>query len=246
MCVLLGFPTLNSTVPMLLALQRGGADVIELGMPFSDPMADGPTIQKSSFDALANGVKLHHCFEYVAAAREQGLTVPVILMGYCNPFASFGDDKLTETAAKSGIDGFIVVDLPPDDAESFSNACAKHDLCFVPLIAPTSTDKRLALLGKLAKGYVYLVSLTGVTGSRTELSAGLPDLIQKAKSYFSIPICIGFGLSTPEHVAQVFKAGADGAVVGSGIINEIRAHVTETPKQQENALEMYVKKMAGV
>jgi len=128
-----GFPTMASTVPLMLALQKGGADVIELGMPFSDPMADGPTIQKSSFDALSNGVKMDDCFRYVKEAREQGLTAPIVLMGYTNPFVSYGEKKLAEKAREVGIEGFIVVDMPPDDAGLFSSSLtAKVVFCRSP------------------------------------------------------------------------------------------------------------------
>ena len=231
---------------LLLALQTGGADIIELGMPFSDPLADGPTIQKSSFDALQNGVKMRHCFEFVEQARAKGLTVPVVLMGYYNPFQSFGEEKLAQRCAEVGIDGFIVVDLPPDDAETFAGACNKHNLSLVPLIAPTSTDDRLALLAKLASGYVYLVSLTGVTGARTDLPENLPKLIERAKKVFTVPLAVGFGLSTPEHVKRVYEAGGDGAVVGSAIINEIRAHPKADAAAQVKGLEEYVKRMTAL
>jgi len=240
-----GFPALDSTVPLLLALQRGGADVIELGMPFSDPMADGPTIQKSSYDALVNGVKLDHCFDYVAAARAQGLTVPVVLMCYTNPFLSYGEDKLAARAKLVGVEGFIVVDMPPDDAGAFATCLEARGLAFIPLVAPTSADARMAALAKLAKGYVYCVSLTGVTGSRSELPADLPVFLKRVRASFGtdFPIVVGFGLSTPAHVAHVHAMGADGAVVGSKVIEELRRHATLP--EQEKGLEAYTRHMRG-
>jgi len=239
-----GFPQLDSTVDLLLALQRGGADIIELGMPFSDPLADGPTIQKSSFDALRNGVKMEDCFRYVMEAREKGLTTPIIIMGYYNPFMNYGEKKLVDDAVKYTVEGFIVVDLPPDETPTFSELCRSRNLCFVPLVAPTSTDKRLKNLGASTTGYVYCVSLTGVTGSRAELSKDLPAFVERVKKAFHVPLVIGFGLSTPEHVQQVFRLGADGAVVGSSIINEIRKAETDHKAQMEG-LEAYVKHMTG-
>jgi len=240
-----GFPKLDSTVDLLLALEKGGADIIELGMPFSDPLADGPTIQKSSFEALANGVKLEDCFRYVREAREKGLVAPVILMGYYNPFMNFGDEKLIDEAVRSTVEGFIIVDFPPDEAPSFGELCRSKKICFVPLVAPTSTDRRMKMLGEQTTGYVYGVSLTGVTGSRTELPPDLPKFLARIKKSFAVPVVIGFGLSTPEHVKQVYDLGAEGAVVGSSVIQEIRKFEGDH-KAQVEALEAYVKKMMSL
>lgn len=240
-----GFPLLDSTVPLLLALQRGGADIIELGMPFSDPMADGPTIQKSSFDALANGVKMSDCFRYVREAREQGLVTPVIIMGYYNPFMSFGEVKLVDEAVRSTVEGFIIVDLPPDD-DVFCKLCADRKLCFVPLVAPTSTDKRLKQLGESTTGYVYAVSITGVTGARADLPEELPAFMQRVQRFFkSTPVVIGFGVSTPEHVQQITSLKVQGAVVGSAIIQQIRAH-PDDPKAQQDAVVAYVRRLRDI
>jgi tryptophan synthase len=238
-----GFPTLKSTVPLLLALQRGGADIIELGMPFSDPLADGPTIQKSSFDALENGIKLFHIFEYVREAREEGLTTPIIIMGYYNPFQSYGLQRLVEEAESSTVEGFIIVDLPPDETPEFSSLCASKNLCFVPLVAPTSTNKRLEMLGKSTTGYVYAVSITGVTGARTELADDLPIFVSRVQKYFKdIPIVIGFGVSTRKHVQDIEKLGVSGAVVGSAVINDIREHPNNM-EEQVKSLELFVQNL---
>lgn len=240
-----GFPTLESTVPLLLALEKGGADIIELGMPFSDPLADGPTIQKSSFEALSNGVTLPDCFRYVTEARKLGLTAPIIIMGYYNPFMNFGETKLVDTAVASTVEGFIVVDLPPDETGNFSELCRSRNLCFVPLVAPTSTEKRLKMLGESTTGYVYAVSVAGVTGSRSELPKELPAFIERVKSAFNdTPVVVGFGLSSPEHVKQIKTMGAEGAVVGSAIISEIRKHESDL-KAQEKALIDYVSYMTS-
>lgn len=238
-----GFPKLDSTVDLLLALQEAGADIIELGMPFSDPLADGPVVQKSSHEALLNGVKTAHCFKFVETARERGLVVPVVLMGYVNPFMSYGERRLAESAKRVGVEGFIVVDVPPDDAKLFTDAFDELGLCFIPLVAPTTTEERMKLLAKLTKGYVYAVSLTGVTGKRTELSAALPEFLARVKSHFGeVPVAVGFGLSSPEHVRKVYELGARGAIVGSAVIEKIRS-AGEDKEAQKKALIEYVKFM---
>lgn len=216
-----GYPTKSDTVPLLLAMQAGGADVIELGMPFSDPLADGPTIQRASFVALQSGVTMDDVFGFVVEARGLGLTVPVVLMGYYNPFLAYGEAKVVQAAADAGISGFIVVDLPSDEAKKFCEACSKHSVSFIPLIAPTSTDKRMEQLAAVASGYLYCVSVTGVTGSRSELSSDLGPYMERVKKFFpSVPLAIGFGLSTHEHMKTVDKI-AQGAVMGSAVIKAV-------------------------
>ena len=256
-----GFPTAESTVELLQALEAGGADIIEvrksratgnaatlaprhtaatlpalrvpppvqLGVPFSDPLADGPTIQAANQRALMGGASVHTALEAVAAARAAGVKVPIILMGYLNPFLSHNAEgdvaQFVAAAAAAGAQGFIVVDLPPDEppAKAWLSACAEHKLCFVPLVAPTTTDARLgevaAAVGDAA-AYVYCVSIAGVTGARTDLPDHLPAFISRVASAFpSSPLVVGFGISTPEHVQQVFKkVGAAGAVVGSAVV----------------------------
>jgi tryptophan synthase len=202
-----GFPTQGCTVAQMLAMQEAGADIIELGMPFSDPLADGPTIQKSSFVALAGGVHMRDCLRFVKEARAQGLTVPVVLMGYYNPFAQYGEQKLVDDCAAATISGFIVVDLSGPEAERFAKCCATKSLAYVPLVAPTSTDKRLAEVAKFSSGYVYCVSVTGITGARDQLPEDLREFTDRVKKHFKIPLAIGFGLNTREHVKQVTRGG---------------------------------------
>jgi tryptophan synthase len=194
---------------------------------------------------LANGVKMDDCFRYVTEARAAGLKAPIVLMGYTNPFVSYGEEKLATRSLEVGVEGFIVVDMPPDDAGLFSAALEARGLSFIPLVAPTSADARLKLLAGIAKGYVYAVSLTGVTGSRSELSPELPAFVGRVRKAFGadFPIVVGFGLSTPEHVQQVSGMGADGAVVGSSVIQEIRKH--STLDAQAAALTLYVKHITG-
>ena len=191
--------------------------MIELGVPFSDPLADGGTIQKANTDALNNGVTLKDCLNYVKDARSKGFHTPVVLMGYYNPFMQYGEEKLVKECQEVGVHGLIVVDLLFDEAESLLSLCEKYKINFIPLIAPTSTDDRIAKIAKIASGYVYCVSLTGVTGARTELPKDLKDFISRVKKYISLPIAIGFGLSTRTHFLSVGKL-ADGAVMGSAIV----------------------------
>ena len=220
-----GFPNAADTVPILLALQAGGTDIIEIGMPFSDPMADGSTIEKANGKALSGDppMSFDTLMKLIKEARSQGLTVPVIMMGYYNPLLAFGLEKAGATMNESGIDGMIVVDLPPEEAQSVLAICTQFDLSFVPLVAPTSTDERIEALCKVATSFIYCVSVAGVTGSRKELPADLPDFIARVKSKTELPLCVGFGVSTPEHVAQVKDHGATGAVVGSAIVKAIES-----------------------
>jgi len=217
-----GYPTKDDTVPMMLAMQRGGADIIELGVPFSDPQADGAVIQAASFEALKHGTNVSDCLSMVKIAREQGLTVPVILMGYYNPFLQYGEEKLVDECVSVGVQGFIVSDLLVDSNSSFIDTIHAKGLCFVPLVAPTTVEDRMDLISSRASGYVYCVSMTGVTGSRISASVSpeqLRDFVNRCKKHFSIPLVVGFGISTANHLREVGKV-ADGAVIGSAVINE--------------------------
>ncbi len=215
-----GYPTRDDTVPLLLALQAGGADVVELGVPFTDPQADGTTIQRASEVALQNKVRLPDCLDYIKAARAQGLTIPVVLMGYFNPFLAYGSEKLMDDLAAAGGDGFIVVDLPPEEGADFIKYCHSRALSYVPLLTPTTADHRLAYLAKSAGSFCYCVSLTGVTGSRSDVPVDLKDFVARIRAVTDKELAVGFGISTPEHVAQVAEL-ADGVVVGSAILNAI-------------------------
>jgi len=238
-----GYPNQAATVPQLLAMQEGGADIIELGMPFSDPLADGPTIQKSSFIALQNGITVDDCMALVVKARSQGLTTPVILMGYYNPFAQYGEQALVDAAAKATVSGFIIVDVCGAEAKSFAALCNLKDLCMIPLVAPTSTEKRLAEIAEYASGYVYCVSVTGITGARSDLPPDLKDFLDRVRKFFKIPLAVGFGLNTREHVAQVGKL-AEGAVMGSIIIKTIEAAGQDVTSQC-TALKNFVKSVTS-
>lgn len=217
-----GYPSPADTVPILLAMEAGGADILELGVPFTDPLADGATIQHANQVAIEQGVGLGDCFEFVREARRQGLQTPVLLMGYYNPVLSHGEEQTAAEAAAAGIDGFIVVDLPVEEAGTFVAALRRHGLSFVPMVAPTTTDDRIEKLARVADSFLYCVSVTGTTGQRTALPPDLADFIARVRRHTTLPLAIGFGISRREHVEAVGRL-ADAAAVGSGIIATIDA-----------------------
>ena len=218
-----GFPSMDGFVDSILTLQTGGADIIELGIPFTDPLADGPTIQRANQVALNNGVtELQQSIDVARKAREAGVTVPIVFMGYYNPFRIYGEDRLFSACKAAGVSGFIIVDLPPEESDSFRTLCRSHQLSFIPLIAPTTTPTRIKHLSHCADSFIYCVSLTGVTGAREAVSTLLPDLIAKVRANSDLPIAIGFGISNAQHFAEVGAMG-DGVVVGSALINVLEA-----------------------
>ncbi|CAM9392033.1 unnamed protein product, partial [Heterosigma akashiwo] len=229
-----GYPAMEDTVELMLALQAGGTDVIELGVPFTDPQADGATIQHTNEIALANKITTKDSLEFVRQARARGLTIPVVLMGYYNPFLRYGLDKLMQECKEVGVDGFIIVDLPPEYGEEIINKCREYGLSFVPLISPTTTDERIAFLADAADSFLYCVSLTGVTGARSGLPDDLPDFVARIRGVTDMPLAVGFGISQPEHVAQVSKL-ADGVVVGSAIMNTIDGCAAGSSAQEKAA-----------
>jgi len=217
-----GYPSKEDTPSILLAMQEGGASVIELGVPYTDPQADGATITAANQVAIANGTAdIDTCLEMVKKAREMGLTVPVVLMGYVNPFIQYGEDRLCENAKEAGADGFIVVDLPPEEGKELNKACVKYGLSNVPLVAPTSSDKRIEALAEMATTFLYCVSVTGVTGARSELPPDLDEFIQRVRKATDLPLAVGFGISSPGMVNGVANM-ADGVVVGSAILNAVK------------------------
>ena len=203
---------------MLLALEKGGSKIIELGVPFSDPIADGPTIQNSSHIALTNGTTLDMCLDYIKEARSLGLGVPVILMGYYNVFLNYGLEKLMKRVQEVEGNGYICVDLAPSEATEFHQLCLNYSLSYIPLVTPTTSQSRLKELVKLANSFIYIVSVNGVTGARSELDQEfLKKLLQKVKRYTSLPLAVGFGISSKEQYAKVSEL-AEGIVIGSKII----------------------------
>jgi len=243
-----GYPTADATVPIMKAMQEGGATAIELGVPFSDPLADGPTIQRAATAALKNGVGIAECLEYVKEARSLGVTIPIVLMGYYNPFYKYGNEEIVKAALEAGANAFIIVDLPIEEGDAFLDACEKHGAGFIPLVTPTTTEDRVSAIAKRASGFIYCVSVTGITGSRTALPEDLDTLVKKvrdatAAANKSLPVAVGFGLSTRDHVVAV-GAIADGAIMGSIIIKTIDAAVAQG-KDPADAIRAFVRKVTG-
>ena len=193
--------------------------MIELGVPFSDPMADGPVIQRASERALRHGFGIADILETIAEARKQ-TDVPLVLFSYFNPLLQFGVDKLADEARTVGVDGILVTDLVPEEAHDFAPVLRKHDLDMIFLVAPTSTDERLKMIAEHASGFIYAVSRAGVTGAREEMSIEAEKLVKRVRKYSDLPIAVGFGISKPEQVADVWRY-ADAAVVGSAIVQVI-------------------------
>lgn len=216
----LGFPTLAQSVEIVCAIAQAGADLIELGVPFSDPLADGPTIQRSTQIALEQGASLARCLELTRQIRTRGVQQPLILMGYYNPILAYGVERFAAQAVQAGADGFIVPDLPLEEAEELQAACQRHRLALIYLAAPTSTPERLLALAQRTSGFLYLVSLTGVTGARQALPPGLEPFITRVRALARTPIAVGFGVSTPEQARLVGQA-ADGVIVGSALIQAV-------------------------
>lgn len=196
-------------------------DVIELGLPFTDPIADGPTIQKSNNVALKNGVTVTSTLQTVREARKRGLRVPVLFMGYYNPLLRYGEEKMLRDAKEAGVNGFIMVDLPPEEAVRFRNHCTKAGLSYVPLIAPATSEGRMKLLCKIADSFIYVVSRMGVTGATGTMNTKLPELLEKVHLYSgNVPAAVGFGVSTREHFLSVSEI-AEGVVIGSQIVTTL-------------------------
>ncbi len=216
-----GDPDLDTTGELVLAMAEAGADLVEIGVPFSDPSADGPTIQRASERALARGVTLRQVLRLVKGLRSQTRT-PLLLMGYANPYYAMGAQGFAETAAEAGVDGVICPDLPPEEGADLYAQLTARDIDPVLLAAPTTTDARLALLARETRGFLYYVSLTGVTSARSELATGIEAGIERIRALSEIPVCVGFGISTPAHAAEVGRV-ADGVVVGSAIVDRIEA-----------------------
>lgn len=221
-----GDPDLDASLSIILKLAELGADIIELGVPFSDPMADGPTIQRSSERALKGGVTLRNVIDLAAEFRKQS-DVPIVLFSYFNPILRFGLDEFKTDASEAGIDGLLLTDVIEDEAARISRRLATKNIDLISLIAPTTTDERLAAICEHARGFIYAVSRAGVTGAQVETSASAEILVQRARRFTDLPVAVGFGISTAEQIADVWRY-ADAAVVGSAIVGEIEKAVSPT------------------
>jgi tryptophan synthase alpha chain len=226
-----GDPDLDTTQELIVELSRAGASIIELGVPFSDPMADGPVIQRASERALRHGFGLEQIFETAATTHER-IDTPIVLFSYFNPLLQFGLEQVAQEAKRVGIDGVLVTDLTPEEAGDFSAILRANDLDMIFLVAPTSTDARLQMIAEHASGFIYAVSRAGVTGARARVSAEAEKLVRRLQRFSSLPIAVGFGVSTAEQVAETWRY-ADAAVVGSAIVAEIerREHEPELAKR---------------
>ncbi|MDQ1300800.1 MAG: Tryptophan synthase alpha chain [Chloroflexota bacterium] len=213
----LGYPDAPTSEAVIRSVADAGADLIELGVPFSDPLADGPTIQRSTQIALENGMTVAGCLALTARLRGGGVAQPLLLMGYVNPILAYGPAGFVADAAAAGADGLIVPDLPPEEAGELAAACAAHQLALIYLAAPTSTDDRLAMLAAATTGFLYLVSVAGVTGARAGLPPDLADFIGRARRVARTPLAVGFGIATPAQARAVGQL-ADGVIVGSALI----------------------------
>jgi len=237
-----GFPTIQETPDIMMAMEAGGADIIELGLPFTDPIADGPVIQTANTQALKNGVTITDVLQMIRDARKRGLKAPVLLMGYYNPLLSYGEEKMLQDAKEAGANGFIMVDLPPEEALRFRNFCRSYGLSYVPLIAPATSEHRMRVLCKIADSFIYVVSRMGVTGATGTMNAALPQLLDRVHKYSgNVPAAVGFGVSTRDHFVSVGKI-AEGVVIGSQIINTL---IKAAPGEGAKAVEKYCDEICG-
>jgi len=223
-----GYPDLESTVDLILGLEERGAELIELGMPFSDPLADGPTIQYSSEMAIKNGITMERIFEMVREVRERS-SIPIILMGYMNPVMRYGVAEFCENAAGAGVDGLIIPDIPPEESGIIDEEADKNGLALVYLVAPNTSDERMKMIDSKSSGFVYCVSVTGVTGAREgdEVARSVERFIDRVnKNVTKNPKLIGFGIKSHEDAERI-AAEADGFIVGSALIDAIREHYPE-------------------
>ena len=219
--VTVGYPSVEATLKVVPFLASSGCDIVELGIPFSDPLADGATIQKASFQALQNGVTLELCLE-VARQLSHKVDIPLVFMTYFNPVFSYGVEAFCSACASSGVSGLIIPDLPPEEGPELELIAQRQGLDLIYLLAPMSTDERIKLVAERSHGFIYLVSVTGVTGVRDNLPSGLETFITRVRKVATQPLCVGFGISTPEQASQVARI-ANGVIVGSRIIQLMEA-----------------------
>lgn len=231
----LGYPNIAATERLILSAEKADVDIIELGFPFSDPLADGPTIQHASEQALKKHVAIKDSFALVRRLRQKGVKIPIVFFGYFNPVFSYGGKEFARDARNAGMDGLIVPDLPPEEEVEFQKACRKQKLHFVQLVAPTTADKRAKMLVQKSQGFIYYVSLRGVTGARKAIPADLKAHLTKLKRMTAKPVLAGFGISTPEQARSISRM-SDGVIVGSAVIEHL--------KQGVPAAERFIEKMA--
>jgi tryptophan synthase alpha chain len=213
----IGYPDYQTSIEAIVAMSEVGVDGFEIGMPFSDPLADGPVIQAATQVALKNGVGVADCIRAVGELRSRGVSQPMLLMGYLNPVMSYGFDRFAADAKAAGASGAIIPDLPPEEAGASLDACRREGMAHVFLLAPTSNQSRIEIVSRKASGFIYLVSLTGITGARAELSPEVPEFVARVRAKASQPLVLGFGISTPAH-ARMMNGLVDGFIVGSALV----------------------------
>ncbi|MFC2011074.1 tryptophan synthase subunit alpha [Chloroflexota bacterium] len=219
--ITVGYPSIEATLEIVPLLAKCGCDIIELGIPFSDPLADGVTIQKASFHALQNGITPQICLE-IAGQLSQKVNIPLVFMTYFNPVFGYGLAEFSSACTRSGIDGLIIPDLPPEEGSELEAITQKQGLDLIYLLAPTSTEGRIRLVAERSRGFIYLVSVTGITGARDSLPADLEAFVNRVRPVATQPLCVGFGISTPEQAKRVANI-ADGVIVGSRLIQLMEA-----------------------
>ncbi|CAN5436093.1 tryptophan synthase subunit alpha [soil metagenome] len=213
----MGYPSRAITLESITALAEVGADLFEIGIPHSDPLADGPTVQTATYTALTKGTSLADCLAMVSELRVSGVKQPFCAMTYYNPLFRYGIERFVQDAVAAGIDGLIVPDLPPEESEEIEAACRAAGLATIYLLAPTSTESRIKLVAQHATGFIYMVSVTGITGARTELPPDLKDFVQRVRKHTNLPLAIGFGIGTGAQAAAVAQI-AEGVIVGSALV----------------------------
>jgi tryptophan synthase alpha chain len=216
----IGWPDLGDTERMVPAMIEAGADIFELGIPFSDPIADGPTIQRTNQRALANGVNPSYALEVARRLRGNGVEAPLLFMGYYNPVFNYGLERFAAACADAGIDGLLVPDLPPEESDALLDACLDAGIHLIYFLAPTSTPERVAAVVQRANGFIYLIAVTGITGARDELAPGIADYIARVRGNTELPLAIGFGISSRAHVQRMEEL-VDGVVCASALLNDL-------------------------
>ena len=236
-----GWPEADATPAIVEAAIEGGADALELGLPFSDPLADGATNQQAYHEALAQGVTSATVLDNVRELRQRGVTIPLIIMGYINPILAYGGEAFVRDAVEAGVDALIVVDMPPNEGREIEQPARAAGLHVIYLVAPTSTDERLRVVAEHAGGFVYCVSVTGITGARSEMAEGLEAFLDRVREHTDLPLAVGFGISEREHVRKVGEI-ADAAVVGSAFVNVVAAASRD---ERAAAVRSFVEQISG-
>jgi tryptophan synthase alpha chain len=213
----MGYPDRATSIQVVAALAESGADLFEIGIPHSDPLADGPTVQTATHTALTQGTTVRDCLAMVRELREMGVTQPFCAMTYINPVLAYGLERFVADAAAAGVDGLIVPDLPPEEAEELEQACRQAGLATVYMVAPTSTEERIRYIAQHSTGFIYTVSVTGITGARRELPPDLAEFVARVRKHTNLPLAVGFGIATGEQAAVVAKL-VEGVVVGSALV----------------------------